>query len=494
MFVIFGRNLGPATAAQVSAYPLPVTLQGVSIKVMQGSQTVDAYPAYVSATQINAIMPSNAPLGAVAVQVTYNGARSNWSPTRVANSSPGIFTATGYGAGPGILQNFVSATEQPITSAATTVKPGQIGTLWGTGFGPITSPDSAAPPVGNLSTPIQVFIGGVAVRNILYSGRTPCCSGIDQIVLEVPNDAPEGCFVPVQVKAGDAVSNTVTIAVSKDGSACSDKDNPLSTALAAGKKTGLAVVSRVQLRADTSVASDRDLTGDFASVAITRPAGMPFAYDPIISLPPAGSCSAYTANGDLMGGDSLIKGAGAALDAGAVTVTGSRGTMPVNGSSLLGIGGELPGAAALPLFLDAGAVSLRAAGGADIAAFNLNLSPATALSWSNRDSFTAINRNSDVTFRFNGAGARTVIVGGVGVDLPANSSAMFLCVAPAGAESVTVPAMMLSNFPATRSDGLRSPGMLFVGVLSAPQAITATGLDAGAAVTAHVTAKTVTFR
>src|SRR5437879_4099079 len=70
IFSIYGTGLGPKTGATVNESPLQATFQGVSIKVFQGNTSVDALPIYVSATRIDAVMPSNAPLGRVSVQVT----------------------------------------------------------------------------------------------------------------------------------------------------------------------------------------------------------------------------------------------------------------------------------------------------------------------------------------------------------------------------------------------------------------------------------------
>src|ERR1039458_7886089 len=86
IFSIFGGHLGPASSPAL-AFPLSATLGGVSITVTQGTATVNAIPLYVSASQINAIMPSNAPLGKVSVSVTANGDRKS---TRLNSSHLGI--------------------------------------------------------------------------------------------------------------------------------------------------------------------------------------------------------------------------------------------------------------------------------------------------------------------------------------------------------------------------------------------------------------------
>src|SRR5205085_4481865 len=132
----------------------------VSLNVFQGATTVSAIPLYVSATQINAIMPSNAPLGAASVQVIAGNFRSNPQPVRIVNSAFGIFTALGTGIGPGVLQNFVAADNQPINSPTITAQNGQVITMWGTGLGPVTGGDNVATKAGNLTVQTEVFVGG----------------------------------------------------------------------------------------------------------------------------------------------------------------------------------------------------------------------------------------------------------------------------------------------------------------------------------------------
>ncbi len=130
MFSIYGRNLGPAQGAQVSTFPLNPAFSGVSIKVTQGSTSVDALPVFVTTGQINAILPSNTPLGTVSLRVTYNGQQSNASPVSVVAASFGIFAINGGGFGPGFVQNYTPGVP-PLNSLRAALKPGQIGILWG---------------------------------------------------------------------------------------------------------------------------------------------------------------------------------------------------------------------------------------------------------------------------------------------------------------------------------------------------------------------------
>ena len=140
VFSLFGSGLGP-TSSPALAFPLSTTLGGVSIKVNapDGSASVDAIPLFVSPAQINAIMPSNAPLGMVSVVVSFNNARSNPSPVQVVSASfwrhlRDLRRRLRSGG----LSDFNSATDQPVNSLAISAQPGQTVILWGTGLGPVT--------------------------------------------------------------------------------------------------------------------------------------------------------------------------------------------------------------------------------------------------------------------------------------------------------------------------------------------------------------------
>ena len=77
IFTIFGTGLGPDVDVSAAEFPLSTELGGISISVDNGSKVaVAAIPLFGRATQINAIMPSDAPLGQAMMTVTYNGESS----------------------------------------------------------------------------------------------------------------------------------------------------------------------------------------------------------------------------------------------------------------------------------------------------------------------------------------------------------------------------------------------------------------------------------
>src|ERR1017187_2899114 len=266
IFSIFGQGIGPSTLVQVSSFPLSTTLAGVSVQLAQGSTSVNAIPIVVTAGQVNAIMPSNAPLGRVAIQVTYNGTASNTTAATVVANSCGIFAANSGGFGPGMLQNFITSANQPLNSLVQTAAPGQAVVLWGTGLGPVSA-DNVAPTPGNLSTPVEIFVGGVPATS-LYSGRSPCCSGLDQIVFTVPANVPLGCYVPVQIRtAGTTLSNAVTMAIQTGGGPCSDPGNAIASLSAKDGTVGVAILLREMFRTDVDTSHPTDRSTDSAIVS-----------------------------------------------------------------------------------------------------------------------------------------------------------------------------------------------------------------------------------
>src|SRR5262249_14947348 len=151
----------------------------------------------------------------------FGGQTSPPFTVRVVDTRFGIFSVAASGMGPGVIQNFISQAEQPVNSPARPARPRQFVILWGTGLGPISTPEDMSPLVGDLPVEVQISVGGSVVTNKSYSGRSPQFSGVDQINFEVPADAPLGCSVPVVVRAGGFNSNIVTMAISADGSPCS---------------------------------------------------------------------------------------------------------------------------------------------------------------------------------------------------------------------------------------------------------------------------------
>ncbi len=233
IFTIFGSGIGPAVGVAVTSFPLGTELGSVRIRVFTLDGEVEAIPLFVSAGQINAIMPSDAPLGFVAVEVIFEGQTSNVAPAQVVDTAVGIFTSTGTGGGPASISNFVSQTEQPPNSKARPASPSQFVTLWITGLGAVTGGDNMRPiDIGAVvdvrdRVNLEIFVGSRRVTNIFYAGRSAEFAGLDQAVFAVPADVELGCDTSINVRANGRPSNGTTMAIAPDGSPCPSVANPL---------------------------------------------------------------------------------------------------------------------------------------------------------------------------------------------------------------------------------------------------------------------------
>ena len=504
-FSIFAEGVGPNPPVQATSFPLPTNLGGTSVRIRQGNSSVDAYLVFSSASQINGIVPSNAPLGDAELIVTFNGRSTPPVAVRTVRNNLGIFSVGG-GRGPGIIQNFIAPTDQPLNTRNATAKPRQIITLWGTGAGPINTPDNVAPPVGDLPYEFELQIGGKRAR-LLYNGRAPCCSGVDQIVAEIPADVPFGCSVPVQARAGELWSNTVTMAISADGSPCSDPRNPLASIPQSGGKIG--VVSL--LRAGASLRTAEGLqtlsvdlgVGLFTDVA----AGGELGFSPLTALPPPGSCQTYASTQDLT---SLISGAlpGGTLNGAKMLNAGSQLTVTPSGGRALPLartddgtymgllGGGIPGLGSTPLVLNAGTFRIAGPGGADVGNFQVDVTLGPPLVWSNREQLTSIDRRQPFDITWTGGGAdQNVLIAGLSSDQTTKATAVFVCLAPAAAGRFSVPPSAMSNLPTAPAiaDFEKRFGLVVVGSLRTGNfpVFSAQGIGSGIVMPASLDMRTV---
>jgi uncharacterized protein (TIGR03437 family) len=503
VFTILGSGLGPAKPVQATSLPLGITLGGVSVRVFQGTRTVSALPVYVSSSQINAIMPSNAPLGRVSVRISTQGALSNPAPFTVVRSSFGIFTwnaldvsspnsqsifkANSFGSGPAFAHNddFISGGTQ--NSTAQPAVPQQEVTLWGTGLGPNIGSDSILPYQADLPVPVEVFVGGVpAPVSVSRRSRHP---GVDIITFVVPDDAPQGCYVPVQVRTGaTTVSNTVTISISADGSACADSFNPLESYVLNGGAIGEVFTVRTSARIDIGVDAPLNFSNDNVFALLRPEPGGPWAFNPLVSLPPAGSCAVYNTTLN-QPSSSYVLG-----------LTAPAGTLNAGSQlSILAPAGPVPASpmsedprfyAASILSNTAPAYDIVAPGGADVGAFRANVTLPAAPQWTNIAQIGAIQRLAGVTVTWQTDDtADPIMIAGASSDVPTNSSALFLCLASPGDGQFTVPDYVLSSLPP-------KTGILYVGALPLQSATSfvASGLDAGFALPVSGSAKSVSYQ
>lgn len=205
----FGAFSGVTTTTAPSL-PYPTTLGGVTV-------TVDgtAAPVYfVSAGQINFLVPYSVQLGLRAVQIQSGGTTVTGN-VRVIGAAPGLFVKDTTNQLPpkGAILN-QDGSENTSSNQA---RRGQVISIYGTGPGSLSATvdaGAAAPssPLANTQATPQVFIGGVAAT-VQFSGLAPNFAGLWQVNAFVPDRAFLTGRVPVQVYVNGVDSNEVTVFV-----------------------------------------------------------------------------------------------------------------------------------------------------------------------------------------------------------------------------------------------------------------------------------------
>ncbi len=214
---LWGTNMGPSPGV-----PFQLSADKKSIPNLLGGVQVlfDSTPAtllYVSAAQINAIVPYGvAGNPSTAVQVQYQKQTSNTMSVPVQAAAPGIFSQDQSGTGPGAILNQDSSLNASLSPAAV----GSVIQIFLTGGG-VTNPaqtDGALAPVveplPRLVTQPVVTIGGLAAQ-VTYAGAAPgLIAGLTQIDAYVPSGVKPGLSVPVVVQVGNYQSQaglTITV-------------------------------------------------------------------------------------------------------------------------------------------------------------------------------------------------------------------------------------------------------------------------------------------
>lgn len=502
MIVLKGTNLGPDPLQIINNFPLRTELGGTTVKATVGGTSVDLYMVYTSSKQVAAILPSTTPEGSGTITVSYNGRTSGAIAIQVVPSAFGIFTLNEAGSGPGIFQNANSSTDLPINTLTAGARPGQLVVLWGTGLGPVTQNEGAAPVPGDLPISVEVYVGGKRAT-VTYKGRSGCCAGIDQIVFTVP-EGVDGCYVPVVVKTGNVVSNFTTMSISRNGGGCSDLNGLSSSQLETAQRQGSlrsGYIGLLRTNAKVSLGGTSiELKTDSGSAAFSS-----FDFSQLIrsqgisggaTALSLGACNVLNAKGNSSVPVDVITPV--SLDAGPViNINGPKGTKQLTKqggayTAQLSSGSPLGGTSVD--YLDPGPYTIdNGSGGTGpnaVGAFRVSLTLPQLLNWTNMDAVNSINRASDLPITWTG-GDPSGYVMITGTSISGNNAALFFCIEKTSAGQFSIPSYVLSTLPATTGQNI---GLLTVSSAGTPVNFTAPGLDVGAVASLAGSSKNVTYR
>jgi len=206
---IFGVGLSASSNAQAVVFPLPTELGGTVVQLNGASVAM----LFASASQLNLQIPFEITAGGFASgTVQADGIRGGTFSFSVSQFSPGLFSMTGDGRGPGAILH----ADFRLVNAQNPARPGEAVLIFGTGLGAVDTP----PPLGrpapsqplSVTTTTPTVTIGARDGRVLFSGLAPGFAGLYQVNVTVPADLPAGEH-PVVLTIGGASSNTVTISV-----------------------------------------------------------------------------------------------------------------------------------------------------------------------------------------------------------------------------------------------------------------------------------------
>ena len=169
--------------------------------------------AYVSANQINCVVPYGIPENTVTLRVEVDGRTTNALSVPVQAAGPAFFTFNSSGQGGGAFLNENGS----VNTAANPAARGSIVVLYATGTGRTTPAQAdgevtgANPP--RPAQPVKVFLADRDAE-VLFAGSTPGGgSGLTQLNVRVPRDLAPGIVPVVLEVAGVRSPRTVSLAI-----------------------------------------------------------------------------------------------------------------------------------------------------------------------------------------------------------------------------------------------------------------------------------------
>jgi uncharacterized protein (TIGR03437 family) len=147
--------------------------------------------------QVNAQIPVGTAAGSAQLTVTSSNGSAQ-QQVAISQVAPAIFSISA-------SQAAITNSDNSLNTTSNPAKRGGVIVIYATGFGATASSGAA-------TTTITVVIGG-AELSVAYAGVSPGTPGLYQVNVALPAAMPPGLALPLYLKQGSALSNTVTVAV-----------------------------------------------------------------------------------------------------------------------------------------------------------------------------------------------------------------------------------------------------------------------------------------
>jgi hypothetical protein len=148
-------------------------------------------------------------------------------------------------------------------------------------------------------------------------------------------------------------------------------------------------------------------------------------------------------------------------------------------------------------YLDPGNYTITGPGGADVGPFSVTARLPAALTWTNQEAITTVNRAQGVQVTWVGGDPSSFVsIGGTSSGPGGKPTATYYCVERVPALQFTVPPAVLLALPPTPPSSLAdaNSGFMFVGSGGQYATFTATGLDKGYVLGSSLAAKSVKYQ
>lgn len=461
-----GGKLAPGASILIPGIRFRSTGSPTLIKLQQGGWQAEVRPVSLTDSQIEAVLPSDTPMGEVGIAISNGLGTSRVEKAAITSSAPGIYTLNHEGWGPIAARSFVPK-------------------------------DRVTMRVNGLrDRHPRVFLAGRRMSGVLVKQA--------EVSFLVPKDATSACWTPLWIESeSGTLSNFVTISVARaKGDECQETDGwPIHRARP-GARAGIVLLSRVQGSLElqpgrpTSFAFDGG-EADFFQAKDAPPTALQ-------ALPPEEACTAYTGvfafdPSGLFSAHQSFGEFGTPLDAGTLAVHNDQRTSILPGmwagvySAMFGGRLPIPPGPARPLFLEPGDYQVRAEGSSQIGNLELRINVPAPFEWRNSD-LTEIDRAKGVELSWGDLGPdRRMVLAALSVNTDTSAMGGLLCLPPAGASRMRIPPYALANFPETAAAGL--PARLIV-LISIPRKskVEADRLDDARALFLELHAKTVSYK
>jgi uncharacterized protein (TIGR03437 family) len=212
----FGTNMATSTLV-AGTVPLPTRLGGTTVIMVDENGVERVAPLFfVSAGQINYLVPPGMPLGRATVKAISGNGTIGLAEVTITQTAPGLFAANSDGRGVAAAfvirvktsgaQIFEQVAQFDVAQNKYVARPIVFGSegdriflvLFGTGFRFASSPAN-----------VRVSLNGTNVP-VLFAGAQPDFVGLDQVNLEIPRELPRG-EISIVLTVDGRSANTLTI-------------------------------------------------------------------------------------------------------------------------------------------------------------------------------------------------------------------------------------------------------------------------------------------